>query len=141
RGKIPPHDGKEIIVLNKSDLLSPEENRKLEAKMQSKKHNFEIISCLPYIKENGIEDLKKKIFDSFSVLRIFTKEPGKEKSEKPMILWQNSSVRDVAEKILKGFSKKVLEVKIWGPSSKFAGQIVGLRHKLKDLDVVEFKTK
>jgi len=47
----------------------------------------------------------------------------------------------VAEKILKGFSEKVKETKIWGPSSKFPGQIVGLNHKLRDLDVVEFKTK
>ena len=53
----------------------------------------------------------------------------------------NSKVIHVAEKILKGFSKKVKETKIWGPSSKFPGQKVGLQHKLKDLDVVEFKTR
>ena len=54
---------------------------------------------------------------------------------------KDSTVYDVAEKILKGFSKTVAETKIWGPSSKFAGQKVGLKHKLKDLDVVEFKTR
>jgi len=53
----------------------------------------------------------------------------------------NSTVLDAAEKILKGFSKKVKQTKIWGPSSKFGGQIVGLNHKLKDMDVVEFKTR
>ncbi|MCR4327333.1 MAG: 50S ribosome-binding GTPase [Nanoarchaeota archaeon] len=139
--KIPPHEGKEIIVINKSDLLTPEDKRKIKAQMQSKKYNFEIISSLPYIKENGILELKKKIFDSFEVLRIFTKEPGKEKGVKPMILRPGSTIKEVAEKILKGFSKKVIETKIWGPSSKFSGQIVGLNHKLKDLDTVEFKTK
>ena len=54
---------------------------------------------------------------------------------------KDSAVRDVAEKILTGFSNKIKETKIWGPSSKFSGQIVGLNHKLKDLDVVEFKTR
>jgi len=39
------------------------------------------------------------------------------------------------------FSNQIKETKIWGPSSKFSGQIIGLKHKLKDLDVVEFKTK
>ena len=48
---------------------------------------------------------------------------------------------DVAEKILHGFSNKVKETKIWGPSSKFSGQIVSFRHVLKDMDIVEFKTK
>jgi len=51
-----------------------------------------------------------------------------------------TTVREVAEKILKGFADKVKETKIWGPSSKFPGQVVGLSHKLKDLDIVEFKT-
>lgn len=139
--KIPPHSGKEIIVINKSDQFTFEEKRKIEAKMKSKKYLFEIISCLPYIKENGIDELKKKIFDSFGVLRVFTKEPGKEKSKKPMILKPDSSVKDVAEKILKGFSKKVVETKIWGPSSKFGGQTIGLNHKIKDMDIIEFKTK
>ena len=46
-----------------------------------------------------------------------------------------------AEKILKGFSSKIKESKIWGPSSKFPGQQVGLQHELKDLDIVEFKTR
>jgi len=53
----------------------------------------------------------------------------------------HSTVKDVAEKILKGFSKKVKKTKIWGPSSKFSGQIIGLNHELKDMDTVEFTTK
>ncbi|MBU2612154.1 MAG: 50S ribosome-binding GTPase [Nanoarchaeota archaeon] len=139
--KIPPHQGKEIVVVTKSDLLTPEEKRKLFAKMQSKKYNFEIISTLPSLHEDNIEELKKKIFDSFDVLRIFTKEPGKNPEKRPMILKPNSNVRDVAEKILKGLSKKIVETKIWGPSSKFGGQVVGLNHKIKDLDTIEFKTR
>ena len=80
------------------------------------------------------------IFESFNKIRVYTKEPGKEKSNRPIILNPNSRVKDVAEKILKGFSKKIRETKIWGPSSKFAGQKVGLTHKIKDLDIIEFKT-
>lgn len=139
--KLPPHNGKEIIVVNKSDLMIPEMKRKISARLQSKRYNFVLVSSFSYSKDNGIEELKRKIFNSFEVLRIFTKEPGNEKKEKPMILRPDSSVRDAAEKIFKGFSKRIVEVRIWGPSSKFGGQIVGLNHKLKDLDTVEFKTK
>ena len=42
---------------------------------------------------------------------------------------------------VKGPDGKVKETRIWGPSSKFSGQVVGLKHVLKDMDVVEFKTK
>ena len=133
--------GKKIIVLNKSDTLTENEKRKLSATLQSKKHNFILISTKT---KQGIEELKNKIFQSFDKIRIYTKEPWRrldEKSEKPIIMKPNSTVKDVAEKILKGFSEKVKETKIWGPSSKFSGQIVGMRHKFKDMDIVEFKTK
>lgn len=129
---------KRIIIFNKSDLLSENEKRRIYSTLQSKKYNFVMISS---INNEGLEELKEKLFNSFDKLRIYTKEPGKEKSKRPIILEPGANARDVAEKILKGFSQKVKETKIWGPSSKFPGQIVGLNHTLKDLDVVEFKTK
>lgn len=128
-----------IIAFNSKEILSDSEKRKLSAKLQSKRHNFVLIST---ITSEGLEELKEKIFQSFDNIRIFTKEPNKkEKSPRPIIMKPNSTVKDIAEKILKGFSEKIKETKVWGPSSKFPGQKVGLNHKLKDLDVVEFKTK
>ena len=135
---LPKAHGKRIIVFNKSDLLSENEKRKINSTLQSKKYNFVMISTKT--KEN-INELKEKMLHSFNKIRVYTKEPGKEKSNRPLILELDSTIKDVAEKILHGFSKQVKETKIWGPSSKFAGQKVGLKHKLKDLDVVEFKTK
>jgi len=138
---LPFAPGKKIICFNKIDLLEEEQRRKIFATLQSKKYTFSLVSTIPEWEENGIEELKEKIFNSFKVLRIFTKEPGKEKSNKAMIMKPNSTVRDAAEKILKGLSTKIKETRIWGPSSKFSGQVVGLNHQLKDLDVVEFKIK
>ncbi len=131
--------GKKIIVFNKIDLLSQNEKRKISATLQSRKYNFQMVSTKT---KQGIKELKEKIFQSFDKIRIYTKEPEKKADKnKPMILNPNSKVKDVAEKILKGFSNKIKQTKIWGPSSKFPGQIIGLNHKLKDLDIVEFKTK
>ena len=130
--------GSKIIVFNKIDLLDDSKKRKIGANLQSKKYNFVLISTKT---KEGFEELKSKIFQGFNKIRVYTKEPKKEKSEKPIIMEQNSTVKNVAEKILTGFSEKVKLIRIWGPSSKFSGQIVGLNHKLKDLDVVEFKTK
>jgi small GTP-binding protein len=129
--------GKPIIVFNKIDMLTENEKRKITATLQSKKYDFILISV--YNKEN-IQELKDKIFENLDKIRVYTKEPGKEKSNKPVILEKDSNIKDVAEKILKGLSSKVKETKIWGPSSKFAGQKVGLKHRLRDMDVVEFKT-
>jgi len=131
--------GKKIILFNKIDLLSENEKRKIFATLQSRKYNFVLISTET---KEGIEPMKEKLFQSFGKIRVYTKQPSeKQKTKKPIILNPNSVVKDVSEKILKGFSSKIKETRIWGPSSKYQGQVVGLNHKVKDLDVVEFKTK
>ena len=129
---------KKIIVFNKVDLLNENEKRKISATLQSKKHNFVLISTKT---KEGIDELKSKLLENSGKIRVFTKEPGKEKTERPIVLNPESTIKEIAEKILHGFSKNIKETRIWGPSSKFSGQKVGLAHKLKDLDVVEFKTK
>ena len=137
--KLDKFSGKKIIVFNKTDLLSESEKRKISATLQSRRYNFQLISTKT---EEGIEQLKEKLFQSFGKIRVYTKQPNeKQKAKKPIILFPDSIVKDVAEKILKGFSSKVKETRIWGPSSKYPGQVVGLQHKMKDLDIVEFKTR
>lgn len=126
--------GKRIIVFNTKEI---QDSRKIEATLKSKRYNFVVISTE---KKENLEELKDKIFLDFGKIRVYTKEPGKDKSQKPMILEKNSSVKIIAEKILKNMSD-LRETRIWGPSSKFPGQIVGLNHQLKDLDVIEFKTR
>ena len=128
---------KKIFIFN-HDSTNRDELRKAESKMQSRKYIYLVFNLK---EKKNFNDLKLKIFQNSGKIRVYTKEPGKEKSENPVILSSDSSARDLAEKILKGFSQKIKETKIWGPSSKFAGQKIGLNHALKDMDVVEFKTK
>jgi len=138
---IPKAFGNKILVFNKIDKLSENEKRKTGATLKSKfkKYNFVLMSTKT---KEGVEELKEKIFTSFGKIRIYTKQPTrKEKENKPIIMNPGAEVKDAAEKILHGFANQITETKIWGPSSKFPGQKVGLKHKLKDLDVVEFKTR
>ncbi len=134
--KLEKAHGKKIIIYNAKN--KKENLRKIDATLKSKRYNFILMISF---NETEIQELKDKLLQSFDKIRVYTKEPGKEKSDKPIILNPNSTVRDVAKKILHGFSEKIKEIKIWGPSSKFPGQVVGLNHKLKDLDIVEFKTR
>ena len=130
--------GKIIIIVNKADLLSEEELRKLYDKIRSKKLNAIITSC---ITDLGIEEIKNQIVKIMPVIRVYLKEPAKPASNTPMILKTDSTVKNCAETIYKGFSSKIKETRITGPSSKFANQKVGQSHILKDKDIVEFHTK
>lgn len=127
-----------IIVFNKIDLYDESTKRKISEYLKSKKYNFVLTST--FTKE-GIEELKEKIFKSFNVIRIYTRQPGKKEDEVPVIMPPESSLEQVAEKILHGYSKKVKYAKVWGPSSKFLGQQIGLKHIVKDRDIIEFYTE
>ena len=130
---------KKIIVFNKIERFDNETKRKIIETLKTKRYNFVLTST---ITKEGVEELKEKIINSFDVIRIYTRHQGKDKAKKdiPIILYPGANLEDVAEKILHGYSKKVKYAKIWGPSSKFAGQQVGLKHVVKDKDIVEFFT-
>lgn len=130
--------GKQLIAINKSDQLSQEQLRKLEQTVKSKKIPAILISC---VTEYNLDQLKELILKSMNIIRVYTKEPGKSHTLDPVVLPINSTVKDVAESIRKGFSSQIRESRVTGPSSKFPNQKVGLTHTLKDLDIVEFHTK
>ena len=128
--------GIKIIVFNKSDLLSETEKRKIAETLKSKRFNFIIISTKT---KQGIEELKFLLLQNSNVIRIYTKQPHKQADKDPITMKPESTVQDVAEKVLKK-GIKIKEIRITGPSSKFPNQKVGLSHKLKDKDIVEFHT-
>jgi hypothetical protein len=130
--------GKIIVAINKIDLLDSNQLRKLHETIRSRKIPGILVSAET---GEGIEELKEKIFQSMNAIRVYTKEPGKSPSPIPVVLKQGSTVKDIAESILKGFSQKVKESQVTGPSSKFPNQKVSLSHILKDRDIVEFRTK
>ena len=120
-----------ITVLNKVDLVSEQDALKV-----AKKVNADLLISA----QNSlhIEDLKDLIFDRLNLIRIYMKEPGKEADlEIPLIIEKNSSVRDVCNKLHRDFVDKFKFCRVWGPSSKFPGQKLALKHVLKDNDVLE----
>lgn len=130
-----------ILIYNKKDLLSINQKRKIEATLKSKYKKFDYIFFSDKPTNIKLQELAKKIFFTFPIIRIYTKEPKKTASKEPMILKVNSTFKNAAEKILKGVSKKIKQARVWGPSSKFGGQVIGLGHILKDKDTIEFQTK
>ncbi|NPA86026.1 MAG: TGS domain-containing protein [bacterium] len=89
----------------------------------------------------SLEQLKDKMFEALGIVRIYTKEPGKEPSKRPLILKRGCTVKDVAEHIHKDFIKNFRYARVWGKSAKFPGQAVGLEHILEDGDIVEIHTR
>lgn len=94
------------------------------------------ISVKKYV---GIEKLKERIWSNLSLIRVYTKSPGKPKKLPALALPRNSTVKDVAKSVHKDFIKNFKFARVFN-NSRFSGQKVGLEYKLNDLDVVEIHT-
>ncbi len=95
---------------------------------------------VPYIHSNE-KNLQERIWASLKVIKVYTKQPGKEPSYPPVAMKQGSTVGDFAKKIHKDFKKKFKFARVFGPSAKFPGQQLGVDHILKDDDAVELHLK
>lgn len=89
-------------------------------------------------RKDGLEELKRTIFEVSGVIRVYTKEPaGEPDLGTPFTIPRGFTVLDLAELIHKDFVMNLKYVCIWG-SSRFPGQRVQRDHLLHDRDIVEF---
>ena len=125
-----------IVVLNKIDMIGKEQLEKVKEKIMPD-------LCISADKGINIGELKDLIFKKLNLIRIYLKEYNKKADmEEPMIMWENSTLKDLCLKLHKDFVIKFKFAKVWGPSSKFPGQkIVKLGHKLLDKDIIELRLK
>ena len=89
----------------------------------------------------GVEEIKTDIWNSLGIIKVFTKQPGKEKEHPPIALKVGSQIKDIAQNVHKDFIKKFKFARVWGTSVKHPGNMVGLEHTLHDEDIVELHLK
>jgi ribosome-interacting GTPase 1 len=85
----------------------------------------------------GIDELTLRIFDRLEIVRIYTKQPGKEPDLKdPVLLKKGSVLLDAAYHLHKDFAEKLTYARLWNSESN--GIRVARDHEMKDGDIVEF---
>jgi hypothetical protein len=127
-----------IIVANKVDL-----DRGSEASAQFVRNVPQptatiLTSCLTGV---GLTTIGVNLFTSLRIIRVYTKEPNESKpSQHPFVVRAGTTVRELARSIHTDLAERYRYSRIWGPTSKFAGERVGPEHVLGDRDVVEIHT-
>jgi len=123
---------KVLIVGNKIDLKNAKENFE---KIKEKREIFGIS-----VKEKvNIEELKRKIFDSLKIIRVYPKEPKKEIDfENPFILKEGTKLIDFVKEINEKWVEKFKGARLYEKNLK-SFRIVGRNYVLKDGDIVEIK--
>ncbi|HEW92114.1 MAG TPA: TGS domain-containing protein [Thermotogaceae bacterium] len=123
-----------FVVANKMDIENTNERLEILEEFYSAKFPILPFSAL---KKSGIEKLKQKIFEMLSVVRVYSKPPGKPPDfDKPFILKKGSTVRELAAEIHKDFSEKLRGAKLWNIETK-TFIMVDREYELQDKDVIE----
>ena len=120
-----------LTIINKMDLVDKKFLKKLKSKIKT---DFIQVSA-----ESGvnIDLLKDKIYDKLEFIRIYMRPKGGETDYKePLIVKQDSTIRNVCNKLHRHMRKEFRYGLVWGKSVKFGGQRVGINHVLQDEDVL-----
>ena len=126
-----------IVVANKLDL---DLDRKISSGFLTNITGFStaIVSCLT---RQGLDALGPQLFHILGIVRVYTKEPNEPKpSPHPFVVREGTTVRGLARNIHSDLADRYRYSRLWGPTSKFAGERVGPDHVLGDGDVVEIHT-
>ena len=87
--------------------------------------------------EEGLEKLRLEVFRATDIIRVYSKEPGKEPDiKRPFTLPAGTTVQELTERIHKDFTKGMKFARVWG-SVKIQGQKVHRDYTLSDRDIVE----
>lgn len=120
-----------LVVLNKIDLVNQGFIKEVQSQIGN---NFIPISADAAV---NIDALKEAVYNKLDFIRTYMRPKGGETDYKePMIMKSGSTVQDVCNKIHRNMAKNFRYGMVWGKSAKFAGQKVGLDHRLADEDVL-----
>jgi ribosome-interacting GTPase 1 len=123
-----------LVIGNKSDAAEATENLGFIHEVVG--DEFEVIP-VSTTTGDGIQAMKKRLFDFLGIVRIYSKIPGKDPDmKKPFMVTRGSTVLDVARKIHREFGDHMKFARVWG-SGKFDGQVVEREHVVQDGDILE----
>lgn len=129
---------KKIILLGtKGDL--PNTQNQFDLLKKKYENKFPLIIGVSGIKGEGLKDFGKKILNFLNKIKIFTKS-GNIIAEPPLIVDNDSSVKDIALKIHKSFYKYFKYAVVYRKDSQMKKKRVGINYLLQNEDVVEIFT-
>ena len=124
-----------MVLANKVDLMK--DRAVLESVWNTAKPLEVYAVSVENTKDLG-DKLGKCLFDMLDIIRVYTKQPGKDAATLPIVARKGLNVGELAKTIHSDFFENFKYAKIWGPSAKFDGERVGLDRGLDDGDIIQF---
>lgn len=123
-----------MVLANKIDAPDAADRLEIVREMFAARFPIHVISAET---GQGLEELRRALYDFLGVIRVYTKQPGKPPDmTSPFTCPIGSTVLEMAALVHKDFAEGLKSARIWG-TGVFDGQTVKRDHVLHDRDVVE----
>ncbi|MFO7836146.1 MAG: GTPase [Candidatus Thorarchaeota archaeon] len=124
-----------LIIATKGDTTGSE--KRFEEVQEEYSERFEIVP-ISVVEEKNIEEMNWAFYDHLDILRVYTKIPGKDREDKPIVLPKGSIVEDAAVKVHKElFVERFRAAVIIRNDAKVQRRQVGLKYPLNDGDILQ----
>jgi small GTP-binding protein len=94
------------------------------------------VVAVSVLDEESLDAFRAAVWKLTGLIRVFTRKPGSARADL-MALTPGSSVADVAAELHGELGAGCRGARVWGPSAKFEGQLVGRDHVVQQHDVIE----
>lgn len=88
------------------------------------------------IDDASLEAFKEAVWGLTGLIRVYLRH-DKQVADEPLALAQGATVTDVAARVHRSLAARLRGARVWGPSARFDGQLVGRDQPVYDGDVVE----
>ncbi len=120
-----------ILAATKMDEASERDLAKLQATVPGM-----LVVGVSIIDDESLEAFKEAVWKLTGLIRVYLCHE-KRVEEEPLALQPGATIADVAAQIHKEVGATCRNARIWGPSARFDGQLVGRSHPVADGDMVE----
>jgi uncharacterized protein len=97
------------------------------------------VAGVSILDDASLDSLKERIWHLVGLVRVYLRQ-GKEVALEPLALEPGATVAEVAARIHRGLGASFRAARLWGPSARFEGQLVGRDQPVRDGDTLEILT-
>ena len=124
-----------LLLANKADLAAAGD---IQALRELYRGRLDVLA-VSAVSGEGLDALLKRLWALLSIIRVYTKQPGRPPDHaRPFTLQAGSTVEDLAREIHRELPEKMKFARVWG-DGRYSGQQVHRTEELRDKDVVEIR--
>lgn len=123
-----------VYVYNKIDQIAIEEVDRL-----ARQPNSVVVSCNMQL---NLDYLLESLWEELRLIRVYTKKPGQPPDfDDGLILRRGVTIEHVCHAIHRTLAPQFKYALVWGTSTKYSPQRVGIAHTMNDEDVIQIVKK